>query len=128
MDPLKSNWRVNVSNGRTLHATGVDPRDDDPLIGIMDTHELALAVVKEHNLLQRADFAGFSLVDLAVKLDDTEAELKRCHERRLSAEDFVKWILSMDDPDDAEGRTTRQRVNLSWIMEKAREVGLEGKE
>lgn len=43
-------WRVGRRVGRTVYAMyGEKPSDDDPLIGMMDTPELAQAVVAAHN-------------------------------------------------------------------------------
>lgn len=39
-------WRTGRKVGRTIYAQlGTEPSDDDPLIGVMDTPELAAAVV-----------------------------------------------------------------------------------
>jgi len=43
-------WRVGRKVGRTIYAQITDvPRDDDPLIGVLDTRELAERVVADHN-------------------------------------------------------------------------------
>jgi hypothetical protein len=45
-------WRTGRSVGRTIYAQpGPDPSDDDPLIGVMDTAELAAEAVGAHNAL-----------------------------------------------------------------------------
>ena len=47
---LNSRWRNGRHVGRTLYATsGPEPSDSDPLIGVMDTPELAARVVRDHN-------------------------------------------------------------------------------
>ncbi len=47
---LKVEWRVGRKVGRTIYAQPNDePRDSDPLIGVMDTPELAQAAVDGHN-------------------------------------------------------------------------------
>ena len=50
-------WRTGRKVGRTIYARrGAAPSDDDPLIGVMDTPELAAEAVRAHNsaLLDRA--------------------------------------------------------------------------
>ncbi len=48
-------WRTGRRVGRTVYAqAGPYPSDDDPLIGTMDTPELAEAAVRAHN----AELAG----------------------------------------------------------------------
>lgn len=43
-------WRTGMHVGRTLYAVlGSEPSKDDPLIGVMDTRELAALVVLHHN-------------------------------------------------------------------------------
>jgi hypothetical protein len=43
-------WRIGRKVGRTIYAqAGSQPSDDDALIGLMDTQELAAAVVEIHN-------------------------------------------------------------------------------
>lgn len=43
-------WRVGRKVGRTIYAmTGPEPSDDDPLIGVMDTPELAAEACEAHN-------------------------------------------------------------------------------
>lgn len=62
-------WRVGHKVGRTIYACTYEPGDllggrqsnltiaseDDPLIGVMDTPELARAAVDAHNAALRAD-------------------------------------------------------------------------
>jgi hypothetical protein len=49
-DPTKLMWRVGRKVGRTIYAQlGETPSDNDPLIGVLDTRELALEAVKAHN-------------------------------------------------------------------------------
>jgi hypothetical protein len=36
--------------------------------------------------------------------------------------DFARWLLTLDDPDDEQGRADRQRVNLTQIIGRAREA------
>jgi hypothetical protein len=44
-------WRAGRKVGRTIYAQiGDDPSDSDPLIGVMDTIELAAEAVRSHNL------------------------------------------------------------------------------
>jgi hypothetical protein len=46
----ESRWRVGRKVGRTVYVQlGPEPSDDDPLIGMMDTRELAAQVVLDHN-------------------------------------------------------------------------------
>ena len=46
----KYKWRVGRKVGRTIYVQlSNEPSDKDPLIGVMDTPELAQAVIKEHN-------------------------------------------------------------------------------
>jgi hypothetical protein len=54
---LNSRWRNGRHVGRTLYAmAGPEPSDSDPLIGVMDTPELAARVVSDHNAaLNRAN-------------------------------------------------------------------------
>jgi hypothetical protein len=43
-------WRTGRKVGRTIYARlGREPSDDDVLIGVMDTPELAAAAVAAHN-------------------------------------------------------------------------------
>jgi hypothetical protein len=43
-------WRIGSKVGRTIHAQlGELPSDDDPLIGVMDTPQLAEEIVNSHN-------------------------------------------------------------------------------
>ena len=47
---VSGRWRVGRKVGRTIYAQMADaPRDDDPLIGVMDTPALARAAVDAHN-------------------------------------------------------------------------------
>jgi hypothetical protein len=47
-------WRVGRKVGRTIYLqVGDEPSDDDQLIGVMDTPELALIVVAAVNHLRR---------------------------------------------------------------------------
>ncbi len=49
-DLIKSPWRCGRKVGRTIYAQiGSEPGEDDLLIGMMDSPELALAVVEAHN-------------------------------------------------------------------------------
>lgn len=44
-------WRVGRKLGRTIYAqVGDDPDDDDVLLGMMDTAEIAAHVVHDHNV------------------------------------------------------------------------------
>jgi hypothetical protein len=54
---LGREWRAGGSVGRTIYAQlGADPDPDrDPLLGLMDTPELAQAVVAAHNAALRSD-------------------------------------------------------------------------
>jgi len=55
-DYLDSRWRSGRHVGRTLYAmSGPEPSDSDPLIGVMDTPELAARVVRDHNAALPAD-------------------------------------------------------------------------
>jgi hypothetical protein len=48
-------WRTGRKAGRTIYAQlGADPDDEDILIGVMDTPNLAREVVTEHNAARRA--------------------------------------------------------------------------
>ena len=52
MDYTKIKWRTGRKVGRTIYAqVGDAPADNDPLIGVMDSPELAQAAVEAHNLL-----------------------------------------------------------------------------
>lgn len=43
-------WRVGRSLGRTVYAQiGAEPADDDVLIGLFDSRELAAEAVRAHN-------------------------------------------------------------------------------
>lgn len=43
-------WRTGRKVGRTIYAqVGAEPSDDDPLIGVFDTRELATIAVETHN-------------------------------------------------------------------------------
>ena len=49
-------WRTGRKVGRTIYLQqGADPSDDDPLIGVMDTNELARIVVDAVNGAARHD-------------------------------------------------------------------------
>jgi hypothetical protein len=55
-DLLSLPWRTGRHVGRTIYAqAGPKPSDDDVLIGMMDTRELALAAVRAHNWELRRD-------------------------------------------------------------------------
>lgn len=50
MNPFEQLWRPGRRVGRTIYAQpGPEPADTDPLIGVMDTPELAQAAVDGHN-------------------------------------------------------------------------------
>lgn len=52
-------WRQGRKIGRTIYAQmGPEPSDDDPLIGVMDTPDLAAAACEAHNELRQAQVAG----------------------------------------------------------------------
>jgi hypothetical protein len=45
-----SAWRTGRKVGRTIYLQlGPEPSEDDPLIGVMDTRELAAEAVEAHN-------------------------------------------------------------------------------
>lgn len=51
VDYATTRWRTGRKVGRTLYAQlGPEPSDDDPLIGVMDTTELAAEAVAAHNI------------------------------------------------------------------------------
>jgi hypothetical protein len=51
---LNSRWRNGRHNGRLIYAQlGPEPDDTDPMIGSMDSGELAARVVSEHNAALR---------------------------------------------------------------------------
>jgi hypothetical protein len=51
MNYVTVRWRTGRKVGRTLYAQpGPEPSDSDPLIGVMDTAELAAEAVAAHNL------------------------------------------------------------------------------
>lgn len=53
-DPALVPWRTGRKVGRTIYAQpGIEPADTDPLIGVMDTPELAWAAVEGHNAVSR---------------------------------------------------------------------------
>jgi hypothetical protein len=102
-------WRIGGPEGRTIHAqTGAEPSDSDPLVGMMDSRELAEAAVEGHNRMPAVDPA----------------------ERRWN--DAVDWLLNSrhcGDPDIqdmfwgiAEGMCTRQEaetINLQIVRRRA---------
>lgn len=50
LDPAKLPWRVGRKVGRTVYAQiGAEASDDDILIGLFDTEELAAKAVQAHN-------------------------------------------------------------------------------
>jgi hypothetical protein len=50
-DSVRFPWRTGRHVGRTIYVQlTAAPSDDDPLIGVMDTPELAQAAVDGHNL------------------------------------------------------------------------------
>jgi hypothetical protein len=57
LDARSLPWRQGRKVGRTLYAVvGDEPSDDDVLIGVLDTPELAALAVLDHNLaMRRAD-------------------------------------------------------------------------
>ena len=60
---LSQRWRTGRKIGRTIYAkTGPEPSDSDPLIGVMDTPELAAAACAAHNIALR-DAIGQSEID-----------------------------------------------------------------
>ena len=54
-DPLSLPWRVGRHEGRTIYAQGgaEASREDDELIGVMDTPELAAEACAAHNHMLR---------------------------------------------------------------------------
>ena len=47
---VKKKWRVGRKVGRTVYAQiGQQPNDEDPLIGVFDSVELAEEAVRSHN-------------------------------------------------------------------------------
>jgi hypothetical protein len=55
-DLISLPWRIGRRVGRTIYAmTGAAPSDDDPLIGVMDTRELAEAACLAHNFDLRTE-------------------------------------------------------------------------
>jgi hypothetical protein len=51
-------WRTGRKVGRTIYAQlGAEPSDEDPLIGVMDTPQLASAAVAEHNAARKVRLA-----------------------------------------------------------------------
>lgn len=51
MLPLTVRWRPGRKVGRTLYAmVGDEPSDDDILIGLVDSSELAAHICRDHNL------------------------------------------------------------------------------
>lgn len=63
-------WRIGRKVGRTIYLqVGAEPSDSDPLIGVMDTSDLARAAVRAHN------------VDVGL---DTHAELTRLREGNIA--------------------------------------------
>lgn len=118
MEPTTSTWKVDRKANRTIYAVSEKSGEDDLLIGVMDTKEIAESVVEAHNLL-------LVRKDLAATAADLEAKaefLAYCVERLETADKFVDWILGMDDPFDAAGRVRRQRFNLAWLFEEAQVV------
>lgn len=115
VDMRAKNWR---SNGRMVLATmGLEKADDDPMLGVMDTEELAKHVVEGHEMLQKGD-----QVAAAEKFESMTSMIDHLTERLLIADRFVDWLLAMDDPLDVEGRSRRQRVSLGWILQEAQTV------
>jgi len=53
-DYIQNKWRVGRKVGRTVYAqVGDEPSDNDLLIGVFDTKELAQAAVDAHNKLRK---------------------------------------------------------------------------
>lgn len=49
---LKARWRTGRKVGRTIYAqVGEEPSDDDALIGMVDTPEIARRLVDDHNAM-----------------------------------------------------------------------------
>lgn len=47
---LELRWRVGRKVGRTVYAQlGSEPSDEDPIIGMFDSVELAVRAVEDHN-------------------------------------------------------------------------------
>lgn len=108
-------WRA---EGRTIVAMmKLEESSDDPMIGVMDTEELAGHVIEGHELLQKGDIAA-----AAEKFEAMSEVIEHQVGRLQIADRFVDWLLAMDDPLDAEGRSRRQRVNLAWILQEAQTV------
>lgn len=54
MNPLLLPWRTGRKLGRTVYAMlGPEASDSDPVLGMMDSRELAAEVVATHNLVLR---------------------------------------------------------------------------
>lgn len=81
-NPLRVPWRVGRKVGRTIYACPFDPpSDSDPLIGLMDTPELAEYAVRAHNdeIDAKGDIDRF---DAHVALPEAQEHLERVEEER----------------------------------------------
>lgn len=116
MDPTELMWHVDRKGGRTIYAKAADA--EEVMIGSMDTPELAQRVIESHNTILKNPNYG----DATAELEGLQESLNLALQRLMVADAFVDWILAMDDPLDAAGRTRRQRINLAWIFDEARVV------
>lgn len=115
-------WRVDRKSPRTIYATheggGSNAGAEDIMIGVMDSEEIAQNAVEAHNLLLiRTDLA-----ETAADLEEKAALFGHVVERLEAADGFIDWILAMDDPLDAAGRSRRQRFTLAWLFDEARVI------
>lgn len=72
---MSGRWRTGRKVGRTIYIqTGDEPSDDDTLIGVMDTPQLAAYVVAAVENAQRR----YRLAETLGLVDDPEPECSRC--------------------------------------------------
>lgn len=82
-DLLSLPWRTGRKVGRTVYAQlGPETSDDDPLIGLMDTPELARAACEAHNrqrarerMARRGAVRDLAFADLLEDRSDEELRL-----------------------------------------------------
>lgn len=100
VEPENRYWRTDTRMGRNIYALlsndVAHPSEDDPMIGVMDSSELAEDVVDTHNdLLQmygRRYRRMLSNADAGPKKDLSELYLELNPGEKLNLHSYIKWL------------------------------------
>lgn len=136
-DPVR--WRVGRKVGRTIYEQiGDEPSYDDPMIGAMDTPELARDAVRGHNSFLSSPSRLVSTCErcdtqIVGHINGTWRHApgypgpcpRACPPEDappVTPREFLRWLISMDDPDNRIGMQDRQAITLTKIINRARAV------